>query len=769
MSKKKYNSVPGRGLLTKPAINDRKEHLLTLGYSVDHIEKTGISYTAIQNNIESLIGSVEIPTGLVGPILYCESNGSEEVFCAASTLEGALVASMNRGAKAISLSGGFNTKTIHQKMVRSPLFILSEEENAIHFENWIKENFEEIKRVSEMYSNHATLLEIASHQEKNNVHLNFVYTTGDAAGQNMTTTCTWHAVLWIVDEYAIQGNERIDEYVLEGNGSSDKKVSNYLIEQGRGIRVEAHAIIDESVIHKILRTSSGKLLKFYGPSRRYAEINGMLGYSINAANAIAAIFSATGQDLASIPESSIVELTLQKHPKGLELHLIMHGLVIGTLGGGTHLPKQKEALQLMKCYGANKIERFASLIAGFTLGLELSTYAAMVSGEFAKAHEKLGRNKPKDWLQWNEINPDFIRSVLNSSVDDRSSKISISDSDVDNGILMNLCKRVNRKPIGFIPVNIETQSGKEELLLKSKATDIETIKGIHIMAASIDTQLCDLITDHKDHLEYRGCHIKELLIPQFLHHNELRYAPKYYNHYINESREIYILAQERLIKNQLELLDSENSPELWTEKHIKNTINAISSIHLKFLDPDAVDKPLELYEFKVSSSIPLYKKLIQVVKSDEDKHADKFEVLQEYLEYIIEHESELDIPKTLVHNDFNPRNIAVRKSGEVCIYDWELAVLNYPHRDVIELLSFTLPNEFDQVELMKYLKYHYEAEGIKLGLDWGVWKSAYIYTLKEYLLTRVLFYTSAQVVMKLKFVDRIYTNCITMINLLENE
>ena len=82
------------------------------------------------------------------------------------------------------------------------------------------------------------------------------------------------------------------------------------------------------------------------------------------------------------------------------------------------------------------------------------------------------------------------------------------------------------------------------------------------------------------------------------------------------------------------------------------------------MDPDAVDKPLELYEFKVSSSIPLYKKLIQVVKSDEDKHADKFEVLQEYLEYIIEHESELDIPKTLVHNDFNPRNIAVRKSGK---------------------------------------------------------------------------------------------------------
>jgi len=98
-----------------------------------------------------------------------------------------------------------------------------------------------------------------------------------------------------------------------------------------------------------------------------------------------------------------------------------------------------------------------------------------------------------------------------------------------------------------------------------------------------------------------------------------------------------------------------------------------------------------------------------------------------------------------------------------------LAVLNYPHRDIIELLSFTLPNDFDQVELMKYLNYHYEVEGIKLGLDWGVWKSAYLYSLKEYVLTRVLFYASAQVVMKLKFVDRIYANCIKMINILENE
>lgn len=765
MTVKKYNAISGRGLNTKAAIAYRKENLLTLGYSIEEIEQNRINPADIQKNIESFIGSVEIPSGLVGPLLYCNSEGEEDVFCAASTLEGALIASMNRGAKAISMSGGFEATFIHQKMVRSPLFILSDNSNAIHFENWVISRFDEIKQIAESYSNHATLIELNLFIDGFHVHVNFVYTTGDAAGQNMTTSCTWHAILWIVEQYAADGNEIIHDFVLEGNGASDKKVSQFLIDHGRGSKVQVRAVIDETVINKVLRTSSNQLLKFYEPSRSFAKKNGMIGYTINAANAIAAIFAATGQDLASIPESSVAELELKKHREGLEVTLTLFSLVIGTLGGGTHLPKQREALELMGCAGENKVQRFASLIAGFTMGLELSTYAAMVSGEFAKAHEKLGRNKPVDWLSWHEIDSNFIQSIVTDQVNGEIKEIQIFRDEVDNGILMNLCKRVNRKLIGFIPVDVKIEDNTIELLLKSKATDLQTIKGIHLMAASIDPELCDFITSYKDNLEYKESHIKELIIPKFIHANKINAIPNYYGHFIDESREIYILAQERLNKNDLALIDSENHPELWNEKHIKNCIDAITAIHLAYLNPEISDKPDNLLIFDFSKSIPLYKKLVQIAESENINDSNDYSVLHENLESMNNLKNKPEIPKTLIHNDFNPRNIAIRKNDEVCIYDWELAVIDYPHRDIVELLSFTLPTDFDKDLLMNYLQYHYEKSGKQV--KWELWKSAYIITLKEYVLTRVFFYNAAQVVMKLKFVDRIYNNCIKMLGILE--
>ena len=762
---RKYAVVPGRGLLTKSAIQYRKEHMAALGYSLEEIEKTTLNHADIQNNIESLVGAVEIPTGLVGPLTYCTEQGDEDVFCIAATLEGALIASMNRGAKAISLSGGFRAEFIHQKMIRSPMFILSTLESATHFEAWVAQKFEQIKGVVEGYSNHAALQELIIHRDAEAVHVNFVYTTGDAAGQNMTTSCTWHGTLWIVHHYEEEGFEHIDDFVLEGNGSSDKKVSQFLIDHGRGSKVVAHAILEEDVIHKVLRTSSDQLLKFYGPSLAYAEKNGMVGYTINAANAIAAIFAATGQDLASIHESSVAELTLKKHSLGLEVQLTLFSLVIGTVGGGTQLPKQQEALKLMGCLGSGKVQRFASLIAGFVLGLELSTYAAMVSGEFAKAHEKLGRNKPVDWLQWNELNDASIRKIVSSFIADPILKIDVLKGEVDDGILMNLSKKVNRKLIGFVPIDIHTAQKTVHILAKSKATDLEVIKGLHIMAASIDPALSDLITQHKEHLEYRNSHRKELTIPHFLHANNFDFVPRYYNHLIDESREIYMLFQERLFPEAMAIMDGENTPELWHEGHVKNAIASINAVHLKFRDPDAQDKPSDLAEFDSTKSVTLYEKLIAI--STETKPENESN-LQSILKDIMSGDFP-SLPKTMIHNDYNPRNIAVRKNGDICIYDWELAVLNYPHRDIIELLSFTLPANFNFEILRNYLNYHFEIAGAAGIHSWDEWKKGYIFTLKEYILSRVLFYCAAEVLMKLKFVDRVLDNSLRMLEFLEDE
>ena len=190
-----YPIVPGRGLVTESSTNMRRSYLNELGYMAKSISESSLHPDQVCNNIESYIGSVEIPVGLVGPLLFLNEGNEELVYTAAGTIEGALLASMNRGAKVVSLSGGFSAEVVQQKMIRSPMFNFNGLQECMAFKVWVENHFEAIKKVAEQYSNHAGLLYIDPFIAGRSVHLKFVYSTGDASGQNMTTTCTWHAVL----------------------------------------------------------------------------------------------------------------------------------------------------------------------------------------------------------------------------------------------------------------------------------------------------------------------------------------------------------------------------------------------------------------------------------------------------------------------------------------------------------------------------------------------------------------------------------------------
>lgn len=768
MSDEVYKTVPGRGLVTQKAIEIRKEYLKKLGLEIDEIEKSEISNEQIHKNIESLIGSVELPLGILGPLKYNSKNGTEDVFCVGGTLEGALIASMNRGAKAISLSGGFSAEIIHQRIVRAPLFIFSNNDEAIQFESWINENFNPIKNVAESYSNHAELLDIELIRIDHTLHTKFSYSTGDAAGQNMTTSCTWHAILWALESFKEQKQITPTHFTLEGNGASDKKVSQYIIDSGRGIKVVAQCEIDEEVMQRVLRTSSKDFMVYYDATRAIASRDGMLGYNINVANAIAAIFVATGQDLASIHESSLADLKFSQTPSGLKVELTLYSLVVGTVGGGTHLPKQNEALKLMGCEGSKKVERFASLIAGFAMGLEISTCAALESGEFAKAHEKLGRNKPVDWLSWNEITQEFIEGIIKPYFPKDVRNVEILKGDLDNGILMNLSRRVNSKLLGFIPLKVQSTEGFTEMVIKSKALDIEVIKGLHIMAASIDPDLSDQLSQHRTHLEYHGSHYKELVISKSLHLNGLNFSPVFYGEYSNDEREIYLLIQERLRSETMLLMDSENQPELWRKDIVMKTIRSIAEIHTFYANNAGELNSLRINEFKISKSRPFYQKVIEIII--EEYSANKFDCLQGYLHELTEVNYLYKFTKSLVHNDFNPRNVAIRKNEEVCIYDWELAVYHYPQRDIVEFLSFVLTENFSKNQLFEYLQLYYElCKADHPEANWEEWKKMYVFTIKEYLVSRVSFYKVSEILMKLKFVDRVFNNCIKMIAYLQED
>jgi len=452
--------------------------------------------------------------------------------------------------------------------------------------------------------------------------------------------------------------------------------------------------------------------------------------------------------------------------------LTLPNLVIGTVGGGTHLPKQSEALRLMGCCGTEKVQRFAKLIAGFAMGLELSTFAAMVSGEFAKSHEKLGRNKPVNWITRNELSSPFIKEHV---IKNKASHFDFQFTEnalLENGILTHIAGRISKKLIGFEMLwAIDEITGKStNLILKSKALDNEVIKGLHIIAASIDPVLSDRIKSFWEKLEYRSCHLKEGVIYAHLSEIGTKYIPHCWGTYRNDDREIHLILMEELAKDDFCLFNSENQPEDWNQKHIESALQRAHHFHVDTAKLRQSDEVSVFLDYNPAEVISLYEKLIELVCTI-DRHVGKVLLLKQLLAELIQFSTSSEKYhhlKTIVHNDYNPRNVAIRNDGQVIVYDWELAVVNYPHRDTVEFLSFTLPTGFTRVMLDQYLEFDYNLHKHE-GCSKEEWFKLYHISAIEFLISRALFYEVAGIVVKYDFSSRVLENTLRMIHLLTDK
>ncbi|MGK0368008.1 MAG: hydroxymethylglutaryl-CoA reductase (NADPH), partial [Thermoproteota archaeon] len=589
--------VPSKNIASEKARMERIQFLESIGHDLSCFNINLLKSNQVRNNIECYLGTIEIPTGLIGPLAFCDENKNQEfVFSGLATTEGALVASVNRGVRAINESGGFKSRVIHQKMHRTPLFAFEDMDEAYKLCKWIKNNFEIIKLETKKYSNHANLIELNTSLMGKNLHVQFVYETGDASGQNMTTTCTWNTCQFILKQIKEDLSLIPSSFLIEANGSSDKKVSAANMINGRGTRVVCDVFLEHAVIEKVLKSTAKEMFDCYHRSITIAKEKGMIGYNLNVANLIAGIFAATGQDLGSVYESSNGLLQMELREDGLYVSLVLTNLLIGTIGGGTSLLGQSQVLSLMGCQGSEKSKRFAQIISGFALGLELSTMAAITSGQFAIAHERLGRNKPVSWLLRNEIDQGFIQNMLDFEI--QSSKLDEKVT-VTNGIITEMTKRVSNKLIGFIPVSVKAKSESLDLLIKSKALDLEVLSAFKFLANAIDPKLAKLFSENAQALEYNNSHIRELRICKFLAQNNFKSMPKFYGLLEDSEREIYLLLEERLHYDEFKLINSENRPTDWSVKDIESCIDEIKIFH-------ALSKDLSVNDltnkFKVSAN-----------------------------------------------------------------------------------------------------------------------------------------------------------------------
>jgi hydroxymethylglutaryl-CoA reductase (NADPH) len=111
---------------------------------------------------------------------------------------------------------------------------------------------------------------------------------------------------------------------------------------------------------------------------------------------VAAAFLATGQDEAQVVEGANAITTVEEREGDLYASVSLASLEVGTVGGGTKLSTQSEALEVLGFAGGgsppgSNARALAEVIAVGALAGELSLLAALASNHLASAHEDLGR------------------------------------------------------------------------------------------------------------------------------------------------------------------------------------------------------------------------------------------------------------------------------------------------------------------------------------------------------------------------------------------
>jgi len=359
-------------------------------------------YALVQDRCcENVVGFVPLPVGVAGPLLI----NDKPVYIPLATTEGCLVASIHRGCKAITSSGGVNCIVTAKGMTRGPCLKMRSVKDAAELKKWLEDpnNFARVAEEFNSTSRFARLMTVKVVLAGRNLYLRFKSTTGDAMGMNMVTKGTEKALEYLQAQFP-----NMTIVSLSGNYCTDKKQAAINWLDGRGKSVVAEAVIKGEIVHKLLKTTVEDMVQLNISKNLVgsAMAGSLGGFNAHAANVVTAIFLATGQDPAQNVESSSCITIMEATNDGEDLYIscTMPSIEVGTVGGGTHLPAQSTCLDIIGVKGSQhghpgeNAEQLARVVCAGVLAGELSLMAALAAGHLTRSHMTLNRQHEKTKL-----------------------------------------------------------------------------------------------------------------------------------------------------------------------------------------------------------------------------------------------------------------------------------------------------------------------------------------------------------------------------------
>ena len=373
------------------------------GADLDTIGAYAFDAADAESNIENAIGAAQVPMGVAGPVPVDGGAASGTHYLPLATTEGALVASVNRGCSAVRDAGGATARVLKSKMTRAPVFRVADVGEASEVVSWVRANEDRLRETAESTTGHGELRGVTPYVVGDNVFLRFGYDTKDAMGMNMATIATQAAC------EVVERETPADLVALSGNLCTDKKPAAINAVEGRGRTVSADVVLPREHVERRFKTTPEAIAEANTRKNLVGSAKaGSLGFNAQAANVVAAAFLALGQDAAQVVEGANAITTVDvregdsdsesESGSGGELYasITLASLEVGTVGGGTKLPTQREALDVLGVRGGgdpagSNADALAEVIAVGALAGELSLLGALAASHLASAHEQLGR------------------------------------------------------------------------------------------------------------------------------------------------------------------------------------------------------------------------------------------------------------------------------------------------------------------------------------------------------------------------------------------
>lgn len=374
------------------------QRLASLGKQgvLDNLPSTpSLDYSRVQGaNCEIVVGYVPLPVGMVGPMTI----NNETIYFPMATTEGCLVASTQRGAKAITQGGGASACIVRDGITRAPCVRMRSAMEAASLKIWCEtpENFAKLKEAFETTTSFGKLRSCQPTVAGRNVYLRLVCFSGDAMGMNMVSKGSLAVIDLLQKQFP-----SLRLVALSGNMCTDKKAAatNWL--EGRGKSVVVEAVIPANVVANTLKTTVDAIVEtnLHKNLIGSAMAGALGGFNAHASNIVTAVFLATGQDPAQNVESSNCITLLEKTEEGdLWVSCTMPSIEVGTVGGGTSLPAQAACLAAIGVKGGGaspgeNARKLAQVVAAATMAGELSLIAALAANTLVQAHMKHNRKK----------------------------------------------------------------------------------------------------------------------------------------------------------------------------------------------------------------------------------------------------------------------------------------------------------------------------------------------------------------------------------------